>query len=163
MTQKIVSTFQVNFQALTLFFSTSNVSQAINGWKILILDHHDYLMPFLNRINTKGVCAYASRTLLFRRSDDTLKPIAIELSLPGSSYASENNMVLLPASHGNEAALWQLAKAHVVANDSVHHQLISHWWVEQFCLLSNPNFRKLMIYFLLLCLSIRIVCSAIHS
>ncbi|KAF3948713.1 hypothetical protein CMV_025324 [Castanea mollissima] len=104
-----------------------SLTEAMNGWKILILDHHDYLMPFLNRINTKGVCAYASRTLLFRRSDDTLKPIAIELSLPGSSYASEINMVLLPASHGNEAALWQLAKAHVVANDSVHHQLISHW------------------------------------
>ncbi|KAK9993059.1 hypothetical protein SO802_022762 [Lithocarpus litseifolius] len=104
-----------------------SLTEAMNGWKILILDHHDYLMPFLNRINTKGVCAYASRTLLFRRSDDTLKPIAIELSLPGSSYASEISNVLLPASHGHEAALWQLAKAHVVANDSVHHQLISHW------------------------------------
>lgn len=92
------------------------------------MDHHDYLMPFLHRIiNTKGICVYASRTLLFLRSDETLKPIAIELSFPNSDGGDEINRVFLPASKGEAAALWQFAKAHVVVNDSVYHQLISHW------------------------------------
>lgn len=91
------------------------------------MDHHDYLMPFLSRINTKGVCVYASRTLLFLRNDKTLKPIAIELSLPDSYSGNNISRVFVPASEGTEAALWQLAKAHVAANDSVYHHLISHW------------------------------------
>lgn len=86
-------------------------------------------MPFLNRINTKGVCAYASRTLLFLRNDATLKPVAIELSLPTTSSTDkeEINRVFLPASQGTEAALWLSAKAHVAVNDSGYHQLITHW------------------------------------
>ncbi|KAJ6674451.1 LIPOXYGENASE [Salix viminalis] len=101
--------------------------QAMNEWRIFILDHHDYLMPYLSKINTKGVCAYASRTLFFLRADATMKPLAIELSLPGSSEDTEISRVFLPAKKGTEAALWQLAKAHVAANDSAYHQLISHW------------------------------------
>uniref|UniRef100_A0A3N7G2T8 Lipoxygenase n=1 Tax=Populus trichocarpa TaxID=3694 RepID=A0A3N7G2T8_POPTR len=55
------------------------------------------------------------------------EPLAIELSLPGSSEDTEVSRVFLPANQGTEAALWQLAKAHVAANDSAYHQLISHW------------------------------------
>ncbi|KAI4354147.1 hypothetical protein L6164_003040 [Bauhinia variegata] len=33
----------------------------------------------------------------------------------------------LPEKEGINAALWQLAKAYVAANDAVYHQLISHW------------------------------------
>ncbi|KAL2470745.1 Linoleate 9S-lipoxygenase 5 [Abeliophyllum distichum] len=99
----------------------------MNQGRIFILDHHDYLMPFLGRINTEGICAYASRTLLFLRSDATLKPLAIELSLPCSLPRKEINRVFCPATNGTEAAQWQLAKAHVLANDTVHHQLINHW------------------------------------
>ncbi|KAE8038087.1 hypothetical protein FH972_010630 [Carpinus fangiana] len=95
---------------------------------MVILDHHDYLMPFLSIINRKGACVYASRTILYSRSDGTLKPLAIELSLPGCSCGKQQiNRVFVPASEGTEAALWQLAKAHVAANDTVYHQLISHW------------------------------------
>ncbi|KAF7825888.1 linoleate 9S-lipoxygenase 6 [Senna tora] len=100
---------------------------ALQQRRIFILDHHDYLIPFLNRINKNGVCAYASRTLLFLRDDDMLKPIAIELSLSGLALGSEIHRVFLPAKEGVEAALWQLAKAHVAANDTLYHQLISHW------------------------------------
>ncbi|CBI35577.3 unnamed protein product, partial [Vitis vinifera] len=103
------------------------IAEAMNQWRILILDHHDYLLPFLNRINTKGICVYASRTLLFLRDDHTLKLLAIELSLPGSSADMEINRVFLPTTQGTEAALWLLAKAHVAVNDSAYHQLISHW------------------------------------
>ncbi|KAL9457132.1 hypothetical protein AB3S75_006216 [Citrus x aurantiifolia] len=103
-----------------------DITQAMNQWRIYILDHHDYLTPFLSGINTSSVCAFASRTLLFLRSDATLKPVAIELSLPGLS-SDEVNRVFLPAKEGIEAALWQLAKAHVLANDSAYHQLVTHW------------------------------------
>ncbi|KAK4374998.1 hypothetical protein RND71_005675 [Anisodus tanguticus] len=95
-------------------------------WRIFILDHHNYLMPFLGRINKNGVCAYASRTLLFLKDDATLKPLAIELSLPGVSPGTEIHRVFRPGTNGTEAALWQLAKAHVAVNDSGYHQLISH-------------------------------------
>lgn len=109
--------------------------QAMLQKRIFILDHHDYLMPFLDRINRKDVRAYASRTLLFMREDSTMKPVAIELSFPGASHGSEFNRVFLPvpASQGDSrAALWQLAKAHVLSNDSAYHHLISHWWVGNF-------------------------------
>ena len=114
--------------------------------RIFILDHHDYLMPFLRRINMKeGVCTYASRTLLFLREDGTLKPVAIELSLPGSrvSRYKEMQRVFLPSrsNQGSEAALWQFAKAHVLVNDSCHHHLISHWQVlSDYHNLRWPNF-----------------------
>lgn len=103
------------------------IEQAMSQHNIFILDHHDYLMPFLNRINTKGICAYASRTLLFSSKDGSPKPVAIELSLPGPSSDVEIHRVFVPASEGIEAALWQLAKTQVTTNDSAHHQLISHW------------------------------------
>ncbi|KAK0588440.1 hypothetical protein LWI29_000983 [Acer saccharum] len=103
--------------------------QAMNQWRIYIVDDHDYLMPFLNRINTntKGICAYASRILLFLKGDATLKPLVIQLSLPSFSDGEIISRLLLPASEGTEGALWQLAKTHVAANDSGYHQLISHW------------------------------------
>lgn len=102
--------------------------QAMNQCRIFKLDHHDYLMPFLRRINTEeGICAYASRTILFLRDDSTLKPLAIELSLPGSSPLEELNEVFCPARNGTEATPWQLAKAHVAAADSGYHQLVNHW------------------------------------
>ncbi|THU44469.1 hypothetical protein C4D60_Mb02t07710 [Musa balbisiana] len=104
-----------------------SADQAVELRRIFILDHHDYIMQYLRRINEQGVCVYASRTLLFLRHDQTLKPLAIELSLPGDGKGGEINRVFLPASQGSERALWQLAKTHVAVNDSGHHQLISHW------------------------------------
>lgn len=102
-------------------------AQAMEEQKILILDHHDYLMPYLRRIIAQGVCVYASRTLLFVKNDGTLKPLVIELSFPVNDRGEETSRVFLPASQGIEGAIWQLAKAHVAVNDSGHHQLISHW------------------------------------
>ncbi|KAG9447095.1 hypothetical protein H6P81_013223 [Aristolochia fimbriata] len=123
-----------------------SIEQAMGERRLFILDHYDYLMPFMDRILSQGTCMYASRTLLFLRNDETLKPVAIELSLPypkseeqipqlsmfrnGTHYGDEEaiNWVYLPSAKGTvERALWQLAKAHVVANDSAYHQLISHW------------------------------------
>ncbi|OEL21847.1 Linoleate 9S-lipoxygenase 2 [Dichanthelium oligosanthes] len=104
------------------------VEKAIEQNRLYILDHHDYLMPYLKRINELGMCIYASRTLLFLKDDGTLKPVVIELSLPSDRAGDdgETSRIFLPAKQGTDGHLWQLAKAHVSVNDSGYHQLISH-------------------------------------
>ncbi|KAF6162785.1 hypothetical protein GIB67_029054 [Kingdonia uniflora] len=105
------------------------VNEALRKNKIFILDHHDTLMPYLNRINSTKTKTYASRTLLLLKSDGTLTPLAIELSLShpkGEGYGAINK-VFTPAAHGVEGSVWQLAKAYAIVNDSGVHQLISHW------------------------------------
>ncbi|RVX18906.1 putative linoleate 9S-lipoxygenase 5 [Vitis vinifera] len=92
-------------------------------------DHHDVFMPYLRRINTTSTKTYASRTLLFLKDDGTLKPLAIELSLPhpnGDKFGAVNK-VYTPAEDGVEGSIWQLAKAYAAVNDSGYHQLLSHW------------------------------------
>lgn len=89
-------------------------------------------MPFLIDINSlDGIFTYATRTLLFLRDDDTLEPLAIELSLPHieGNLTTAKSKVHTPASSGIESWVWQLAKAYVAVNDSGWHQLISHWYV----------------------------------
>ncbi|KAM5554020.1 hypothetical protein ABKV19_025985 [Rosa sericea] len=105
------------------------VHQALRGNRLFILDHHDAFMPYLRRINSTGNQIYGSRTLLFLKSDGTLKPLVIELSLPhpdGDQFGCTSK-VYTPAEHGVESSIWQLAKAYVAVNDSGFHQLISHW------------------------------------
>ncbi|KAH7665661.1 Lipoxygenase protein [Dioscorea alata] len=83
------------------------------------------LMPHVNKINSiVGTKIYATSTLLFLQDDGTLKPLAIELSLPESSIK-----VHTPAQNGIEGAIWQLAKAYVLVNDSGDHEIISHWYL----------------------------------
>lgn len=120
------------YLAVTIFSSESKYEfyhyvQALKQKRILILDHHDYLVPYLRRINAQGLCIYASRTLLFLKNDGTLRPLVIELSLPGEGMEQEVSRVFVSANQGTEGALWMLAKAHVAVNDSGYHQLISHW------------------------------------
>lgn len=103
--------------------------QAIEGNRLFILDHHDALLPYLRRINTTKTKTYASRTLLFLQDNGTLRPLAIELSLPhpqGDKHGA-TSLVFTPADEGVEGTVWQLAKAYAAVNDSGYHQLISHW------------------------------------
>ncbi|GAB2238965.1 hypothetical protein Droror1_Dr00024878 [Drosera rotundifolia] len=105
------------------------VYEAIKQKRLFILDHHDSLMPYLRRINTTSTKTYASRTLLFLNENGTLKPLAIELSVPhpkGDQFGPISK-VYTPAEKGVEGSIWKLAKAYVVVNDSGSHQLISHW------------------------------------
>ncbi|XP_043691954.1 probable linoleate 9S-lipoxygenase 5 [Telopea speciosissima] len=105
------------------------IDEAIENNKLFILDHHDALMPYVRRINTTSTKTYATRTLLFLKEDGTLKPLAIELSLPhpdGDQHGAISK-VFTPAEQGVEASVWQLTKAYAAVNDSGVHQLISHW------------------------------------
>ncbi|KAL5068732.1 hypothetical protein RYX36_019619 [Vicia faba] len=128
---------EINLDGLT-------VDEAIKERKLFILDHHDSLMSYLRRINSTSTKTYASRTILFLQKDGTLKPLAIELSLPhseGDQYGAISK-VYLPAEQGVEKSIWQLAKAYVGVVDSGYHQLISHWLhthavVEPFIIASN--------------------------
>ncbi|CAO2172364.1 unnamed protein product [Urochloa humidicola] len=107
------------------------VEQALDGNRLYILDHHDNFMPFLVKINNlPGNFIYAARTLLFLRSNGTLAPVAIELSLPelrGGITAAKSTVYTPTSSTGAEAWVWHLAKAYANVNDYCWHQLISHW------------------------------------
>ncbi|MCL7029019.1 hypothetical protein MKW94_013693 [Papaver nudicaule] len=105
------------------------IDEALQNKKLFILDHHDTLIPYLNRINTTSTKTYATRTLLLYQKDGTLKPLAIELSLvhPYGEKHGAINEVFTPAESGVESSIWQLAKAYAAVNDSGVHQLISHW------------------------------------
>lgn len=96
-----------------------------------MLDHHDALMPYVNRINSDTSSKiYATRTILFLKDDGTLKPLAIELSLPNPNgeQLGAVSKVFTPADDGLQGSIWHLAKAYVAVNDSGIHQLISHWY-----------------------------------
>ncbi|KAG8062207.1 hypothetical protein GUJ93_ZPchr0003g17214 [Zizania palustris] len=114
---------QHNLEGLT-------VQNALRSNRLFILDHHDHFMPFLGKINElEGNFIYATRTLLLLKEDGTLKPLAIELSLPhpdGQQYGAVST-VYTPAATGVKSQIWQLAKAYASVNDSAWHQLISHW------------------------------------
>nr|AJS09788.1 putative lipoxygenase [Aquilaria sinensis] len=104
------------------------VQQALEENKLYMVDYHDIYLPFLERINAlDGRKAYATRTLFFLSPVGTLKPIAIELSLPPSGPESRSKRVVTPPVDATSNWVWQLAKAHVCSNDAAVHQLVNHW------------------------------------
>lgn len=119
-------TYKMLIYALFFFFYAK---QAMENNKLFILDHHDALMTYLTRINTTTTKTYATRTVLLLQDDCTLKPLAIELSLPHAEgeQLGAISQVFTPAEQGIEGSMWQLAKAYAAVNDSGYHQLISHW------------------------------------
>ncbi|KAL3647573.1 hypothetical protein CASFOL_008541 [Castilleja foliolosa] len=108
------------------FLEGMSVQQALDEDKMFIVDYHDIYLPIVDRINAvEGRKIYATRTIFFLSPLGTLKPIAIELSLP---LGDESKKVLTPPTdHSTTNWLWQLAKEHVWANDSAVHTLINHW------------------------------------
>jgi lipoxygenase len=102
--------------------------QATEENRLFILDHHDMLLPFMEKMNSlPGRKAYASRTVFFHDRANMLRPIAIELSLPQSTSSPGEKRVY---THGHDATthwIWKLAKAHVCSNDAGVHQLVNHW------------------------------------
>ncbi|KAI9160225.1 hypothetical protein LWI28_006310 [Acer negundo] len=111
------------------------VQQALEGNKLYIVDYHDIYLPFLDKINAlDGRKAYATRTIFFKTSLGTLKPIAIELSLPQAGPSSRSKRVLKAPVDATSNWMWQLAKAHVCSNDAGVHQLANHWLRTHACL-----------------------------
>ncbi|XP_057548300.1 linoleate 13S-lipoxygenase 3-1, chloroplastic-like [Amaranthus tricolor] len=105
-----------------------SVQEALETNRLYMVDHHDIYLPFLERLNAlDGRKSYATRTIFFLTSLGTLKPIAIELSLPPSGPNSKSKRVVNPPVDATSNWIWQLAKAHVCANDAGAHQLIHHW------------------------------------
>ncbi|CAE5963891.1 unnamed protein product [Arabidopsis arenosa] len=113
-----------------------SVQQALETNRLFMVDYHDIYLPFLDRINAlEGRKAYATRTILFLTRLGTLKPIAIELSLPSQSSSNQKSKrVVTPPVDATSNWMWQLAKAHVGSNDAGVHQLVNHWLRTHACL-----------------------------
>lgn len=110
-----------------------SVQQAMAEKKLFILDYHDAYLPFLKGINAQeDRKAYATRTILYLTRIGTLKPIAIELTLPTEGAPSKQ--VLTPPLDATSYWLWQLGKAHVCSNDAGVHQLVHHWLRTHACM-----------------------------
>ncbi|QCE13407.1 linoleate 13S-lipoxygenase 3-1, chloroplastic-like [Vigna unguiculata] len=108
------------------------VQQAIEANKLFMINYHDVYVPFVDRINAlDGRKSYATRTIFFLTPLGTLKPIAIELSLGPSSGSKR---VVTPPVDATTYWKWQLAKAHVCANDAGVHQLVNHWLRTHACM-----------------------------
>lgn len=118
----------ITTQHIEPFMQGMNVPRALAEHKLFVLDYHDAFLPFANKINESPTCkAYATRTVLFLTKEGTLKPVAIELSLPQEKEPGTVKRVFTPPPIGIKDWMWELAKAHVLANDAGYHQLGSHW------------------------------------
>ncbi|KAL0385385.1 UNVERIFIED_CONTAM: Lipoxygenase 6, chloroplastic [Sesamum radiatum] len=73
-----------------------SVEEAIKEKKLFILDYHDLLLPFIEKMNAlPDRKAYASRTVFYYSETGVLRPIVIELSLPPTSFLQETSTFLL--------------------------------------------------------------------
>lgn len=110
------------------YLNGMTVQEGLDANRLFIVDYHDVYLPFLDRINAlDGRKAYATRTIFFLSDLGTLKPIAIELSLPQTGPSSRSKRVVTPPVDATGNWMWQLAKAHVCSNDAGVHQLVNHW------------------------------------
>ncbi|CAK9146782.1 unnamed protein product [Ilex paraguariensis] len=104
------------------------VDEAVEKKRLFILDYHDLLLPYVNKVREiKGTTLYGSRTLFFLTPSGTLRPLAIELTRPPLDGKPQWKKVYRPSWSATDAWLWRLAKVHVLAHDSGYHQLVSHW------------------------------------
>ncbi|OMO72307.1 Lipoxygenase [Corchorus capsularis] len=105
------------------------VHQAIKQKKLFILDYHDLFLPYVKKVrDLKGRTFYGSRTIFFLNPDETLRPVAIELTRPPMDGKPQWKEVYTPCLHSTGDWLWKLAKTHVLAHDTLYHQLVSHWY-----------------------------------
>ncbi|XP_010265847.1 PREDICTED: linoleate 13S-lipoxygenase 2-1, chloroplastic [Nelumbo nucifera] len=104
------------------------IEEAIKQKKLFVLDYHDLLLPYVNKVRElEGTTLYGSRTLFMLTHENTLRPLAIELTRPPTQYKPQWKQVFTPSWDATNCWLWRLAKAHVLAHDSGYHQLVSHW------------------------------------
>jgi hypothetical protein len=103
--------------------------QALKRKKLFILDYHDLLMPYVEKVrDVEGTTLYGSRTLFFLTENGTLRPLAIELTRPPIGDKPQWKEVFTPTSDATGNWLWRIAKAHVCAHDGGYHELVIHWY-----------------------------------
>ncbi|KAK6914681.1 PLAT/LH2 domain [Dillenia turbinata] len=106
-----------------------SVQQALEENKLYMVDYHDIYLPFLDRINAlDDRKAYATRAIFYKTPRGTLKPIAIELSLPYTGPNCRSKRVVTPPVDATANWVWHLAKSHFCTNDAGAHQLVHHWY-----------------------------------
>lgn len=122
------------------------VQQAVQEGRLYVVDHHDWVMPYLKRINELPASeekaevsqrkVYAARTLLFLDGEDSmLRPLAIELSSPHpeKEQLGAVSTVYTPPDSGDDGitagrfSTWELAKVYAAANDAAENNFVTHW------------------------------------
>ncbi|PWZ52287.1 putative lipoxygenase 8, chloroplastic [Zea mays] len=104
------------------------VAEAVSQKRLFMLDYHDLFLPYVHRIRAQAhTTMYGSRTVFFLCNDGTLRLLAIELTRPASQTQPQWRRVFTSSTDTTESWLWRMAKSHVRAHDSGHHELISHW------------------------------------
>ncbi|KAE8676593.1 Lipoxygenase 2 [Hibiscus syriacus] len=94
---------------------------AIDQKRLFILDYHDLFLPYVERVrDLKGRALYGSRTMFFLNPDETLKPIAIELTRPPMDGKPQWKEVYTSCLHSTGDWLWKLAKTQVLSQDSIY-------------------------------------------
>ncbi|KAJ0243064.1 PLAT/LH2 domain-containing protein [Hirschfeldia incana] len=112
-----------------------SVDEALKNKRLFMLDYHDLLLPYVNKVRELAdTTLYASRTLFFLSDDSTLRPVAIELTRPPDVNRPQWRQVFTPGYDATSCWLWKLAKTHAVAHDAGYHQLISHWLRTHCCM-----------------------------
>ncbi|CAN0929256.1 Lipoxygenase 6, chloroplastic [Linum grandiflorum] len=113
-----------------------SLEQAMEEKRLFILDYHDMILPFVEKINSlPGRKMYGSRTILYYSKSGFLWPLAIELSLPPTSASPAGSKHVYTRGHDATSHwLWKLAKAHVCSTDAGVHQLVNHWLRTHACM-----------------------------
>ncbi|XP_050941004.1 linoleate 13S-lipoxygenase 2-1, chloroplastic-like isoform X1 [Cucumis melo] len=113
-----------------------NVADALKKKRLFVLDYHDTLMPYVQKVREiEDKTLYGSRTLFFLNSDDTLVPLGIELTRPPiKGDPKQWKEIFPPGTNSTDVWLWRLAKAHVLSHDSCIHQLVIHWLRAHCCM-----------------------------
>lgn len=102
--------------------------EAMEQKRLFCLDRNDLLLKYVNKgQELQGTPFYGSRMLMFLTTSGTLTPLAIELTRPPNNTKPQWKHVYTPSSDATGAWIWKLAKAHVLAHDFSHHELVSHW------------------------------------
>ncbi|KAL6646132.1 hypothetical protein ACP70R_017740 [Stipagrostis hirtigluma subsp. patula] len=105
------------------------VAKAMKHKRLFMLDYHDLFLPYVHKTrDLQNTTMYGSRTIFFLTDDGTLRMLAIELTRPASTSQPQWRRVFTPSTNtAIDSWLWIMAKSHVRAHDSGHHELIGHW------------------------------------
>ena len=122
-------TFSFSFNFSGTFPRNVTLKLHLAQKRLFVQDYHDIFLPYIGRINAqKKGSMYATRKVLFLKSEKILTPLAIELTVPSSSAGSKKKSRVFtpPAADSIEQWVWKLAKAHVASVDMSYHEVVSH-------------------------------------